>query len=159
MAKKKKAQLNPVARGFATTSQPSKRAIAEAQEAAAIAKSEATAVSTSEPTPEQTSSVTPTGDPSALNESKALDFEEQIWQDMVDRWQNKTDREIARNIQVNLLTSSTALAIDRVVLDHRNRTPPHQVSSSPASHPRFIVATPHPRSSRSRRGGKFEAIE
>lgn len=100
MAKKKKTQLKPVARGFATTSLPSKRAIAEAQEAAAIANSEATAASTAEPTPDQTASVTPTAEPSALTELKELDFEEQTWQDMVDRWQNKTDREIARNIQV-----------------------------------------------------------
>jgi hypothetical protein len=100
MAKKKKTQLKPVARGFATTSQPSKRAIAEAQEAATIAQSETTVASTSETTPDQTSSVTPTGESSAITESKTLDFEEQTWQDMVDRWQNKTDREIARTIQV-----------------------------------------------------------
>jgi len=100
MAKKKKTQLNPVARGFATTSQPSKRAIAEAQEAAAIARREATAASTSEPTPDQTASATPDGEPSVATESKELDVEEQTWQDMVDRWQNKTDREIARTIQV-----------------------------------------------------------
>lgn len=105
MAKKKKSQLKPVARGFATTSQPSKRALAEAQEAAAIAESEAAADSTSappRPTPDQTASVTPTGGPSVATGSDELDFEEQTWQDMVDRWQNKTDRDIARTIQVSL---------------------------------------------------------
>lgn len=158
MAKKKKTQLNPVARGFATTSQPSKRAIAEAQEAAAIAKNEATAASTPEPTPDQTASVTPTGEPSALTESKELDFEEQTCQDMVDRWQNKTDREIARNIQVNHHFKSSS-GTYQVVLDHRNRAPPHQVFSLPTSHPRSIVATPRPRPSRSRRGGKIKIIE
>ena len=100
MAKKKKSQLNPVARGFATTSQPSKRVIAEAQEAAAIAESETAAASTPAPTPDQPANVTQTGDPSVVTDSKELDFEEQTWQDMVDRWQNKTDREITRTIQV-----------------------------------------------------------
>jgi len=114
MAKKKKSQLKPVARGFATTSQPSKRAIAEAQEAAAIAQNEATVASTSEPTPDQTASVSPTGEPSAPTESNELDFEEQTCQDMVDRWQNKTDREIARNIQAIPPTSSPALVLTRL---------------------------------------------
>lgn len=100
MAKKKKSQLKPVARGFATTSQPSKRALAEAQEAAAIAETEAAAAPTPGPTPDQAASVTPTGDPSAVTDSKELDSEEQAWQDMVDRWQNKTDREITRTVQV-----------------------------------------------------------
>jgi ATP-dependent RNA helicase DHX29 len=99
MPKKKKTQLNPVARGFATTSQPSKRAIAEAQEAAAIAENEA-AISTSGTTADRTASLTPNGDPSAVVDSTELDFEEQTWQDMVDRWQNKTDREILRTVQV-----------------------------------------------------------
>ena len=100
MAKKKKSQLKPVARGFATTSQPSKRALAEAREAAAIAESEVATASPPGPTPDQTASATPTGDPSAVTGSNGLDFEEQTYQDMVDRWQNKTDREIARTIQV-----------------------------------------------------------
>jgi ATP-dependent RNA helicase DHX29 len=103
MAKKKKTQPNPVTRGFATTSQPSKRAIAEAKEreAAALAESEAAAASGPPPDPDlQTASVTPNGDPSAVTNSKELDSEEQTWQDMVDRWQDKTDREIARTIKV-----------------------------------------------------------
>ena len=100
MAKKRKTQLNPVARGFATTSQPSKKALAEAQEAAAIAEREAAAASTSGPTPDQTASVAPTNDPSTVAGSKELDFEEQTLQDMADRWQDKTDREIARTVKV-----------------------------------------------------------
>lgn len=100
MAKKKKSQLKPVARGFATTSQPSKRALAEAQEAAAIAESEAAVASTPRPTPDQTTSAIPNGDPSTSTGSNGLDFEEQTCQDMIDRWQNKTDREVARTIQV-----------------------------------------------------------
>jgi ATP-dependent RNA helicase DHX29 len=94
MAKKKKTALKPVARGFATTSVPKK---VEPQD---------------EPEPESTSLVDEvtatsneaqaqdTGTGSALPGTASLTPEDQLLQDLVDKLQEKTEKEIVRALKV-----------------------------------------------------------
>jgi len=94
MGKKKRTQLKPISRGFATTSIPSKKALAETEPA-----------TQEEP-------------PSGPNETNAVDVvsagssdtqpvsgsssnvQEQALQELVDKWQEKTEREVGRTLKV-----------------------------------------------------------
>jgi ATP-dependent RNA helicase DHX29 len=92
MGKKKRTQIKPVARGFATTSMPSKKSVAAAQEKEV----------------EETASAEATGsdrgpaDPNKTTEDKAgnLNEEEMALQSLVDKWQEKTEKEIGRTLKV-----------------------------------------------------------
>ena len=95
MGKKKKTQLKPVARGFATTSVPSKKAVAEAESA-----------TNEEPPPEQGivdegatgSNITQgAANPEVLSRELA---QEQSLQALVDKFQDKTERDIGRTLKV-----------------------------------------------------------
>jgi len=98
MAKKKKSQLKPVARGFATTSVPKKMVENEQEPDDAIAN----------PTPEETndpshsSTVTQVQSDAPKDHSFDLDkVEEQSLQNLVDKYQEKTEKETLRTIKVN----------------------------------------------------------
>lgn len=90
MAKKKKTQLKPVARPFATASVPKKvdpvpEEVQEVQE---------------EP-PILDNNVDGKGDVAVVSdEVKALMEEEQVLQGLVDKLQDKTEKEINRNVKV-----------------------------------------------------------
>jgi ATP-dependent RNA helicase DHX29 len=94
MAKKKKAQLKPVARGFATTSVPSKKALAEAD--AAASETGAQQATNSGATPKSTPSL-PNEATTASNQGDPID---QVLQAIVDKWQDKVERDIARTLKV-----------------------------------------------------------
>lgn len=86
MAKKKKTQLKPVARGFATTSVPKKVVEASVPDEPATPRlppstGTQTPVDTQEPPQE-------TPDPASLHE--------QLLQNVVDKLQDKTEKEISR---------------------------------------------------------------
>jgi ATP-dependent RNA helicase DHX29 len=92
MGKKKKTQLKPVARGFATTSMPSKKSVAAAQEKEV----------------EETISTEAVGDDRGLSGSNktiedkigGLNEEEVALQSLVDKWQEKTEKEVGRTLKV-----------------------------------------------------------
>lgn len=98
MAKKKKSQLKPVARGFATTSVPKK--VVENEQ-----KTDDTADSTAEETPR---SVSPHSSLVAQGQSDAPKdhsfdpdrVEEQSLQNLVDKYQEKTEKDTLRTIKV-----------------------------------------------------------
>lgn len=94
MAKKKKTQLKPVARGFATTSVPKKVTPKEAEEMETPARNKIEESITS------VSGETPGGDTTAsstLHDGLDPDkVEEQALQNLVDKLQEKTEKEIAR---------------------------------------------------------------
>ncbi|KAF8584485.1 P-loop containing nucleoside triphosphate hydrolase protein [Ramaria rubella] len=87
MAKKKKSQLKPVARGFATTSVPKKLAAADELALASDISEELT----------QGPNVGVNGNASASGFS--VDAEEQSLQNIVDKYQEKTEKEITRTIK------------------------------------------------------------
>lgn len=93
MPKKKKTQLKPVNRGFATTSIASKKAVAEEQERKDAAdkapkKNEVSAAS-----------VPPTS-PGRSSSAVALNQEELELRAFSEKWQEKTEREIGRTLKV-----------------------------------------------------------
>ncbi|KAF5375077.1 hypothetical protein D9758_000153 [Tetrapyrgos nigripes] len=93
MAKKKKTQLKPVARGFATTSVPKK--VVEAEEEVPVA---ATAGSGSI---EQNGHGTPPTDKGVAPEvDNPPDPEEESLQSMMDKFQEKVEKEVVRTVKV-----------------------------------------------------------
>ena len=105
MAKKKKTQLKPIARGFATTSQPKKVVPVQEDEEpstpeqnpAVLKESEAPTTST----PERDSP--DAAPPTAVPESKEFDpekAEEQSLQNLVDKLQEKVEKDIRRSVKV-----------------------------------------------------------
>jgi ATP-dependent RNA helicase DHX29 len=96
MAKKKKTQLKPVARGFATTSVPKKATQTEEEiEVGVVTGTEEEGTKTeNDRKPDNVVSV-------LQNEEFDLDkVEEQSLQNLVDRLQEKTEREVSRTIKV-----------------------------------------------------------
>ena len=101
MAKKKKASLKPMARGFATTSVPKKVVPVEEDPDVApsvaggmdeeVAKAEDGSISTS---------ATPASTPS--NEFDPDKVEEQSLQNLVDRFQSTTEKDIVRTVKVQV---------------------------------------------------------
>ncbi|KAG8825621.1 hypothetical protein FRC19_010953 [Serendipita sp. 401] len=98
MGKKKKSQLKPVTRGFATTSVPSKKAIVEAESQAASQTSEADG---SVDTP---GSVSASSQPFEVKNASQDNIDLEL-QALVDKLQDKTEREIGRTLK--------ALEVDR----------------------------------------------
>lgn len=102
MAKKKKAALKPVARGFATTSQP-KKVVPEAELEAVTALGDDT--SKTEPQ-DATSSANGADGRSSGEVAEGLDWEEDskleegIYQGYVERLQEKGDREVTKILKV-----------------------------------------------------------
>ncbi|KZT42570.1 P-loop containing nucleoside triphosphate hydrolase protein [Sistotremastrum suecicum HHB10207 ss-3] len=114
MARKKKTQLKPVVRGFATTSTPSKSATKEESEtvsAPANAENEG-AQSTSD-----------ANQADALNSNApGLSEEDNFLQGLVDKWQDRTEREIARLIKTieydrRLSETLPTVEVDRTLRD------------------------------------------
>ena len=111
MAKKKKTQLKPIARGFATTSLPKK--VVPVQDDEAPSTPEQNAASLNET--EATSSFTPDQDAveaspaTAVPESKEFDpekAEEQSLQNLVDKLQERVEKDIRRSIKVCYIRTS-----------------------------------------------------
>lgn len=97
MAKKKKTQLKPVARGFATTSQP-KKVVPLPEEPEAIP--EANAVDT-EPAPtDSAGATTPVASQDPVDDFDPEKVEEQSLQNLVDKLQEKTEKDIVRTVKV-----------------------------------------------------------
>jgi ATP-dependent RNA helicase DHX29 len=100
MAKKKKTQLKPVARGFATTSVPKKVLPAELNEQMEVGVD----VAETPGVENGTTPVVPSPEhpvPHAGDDEFDLDkVEEQSLQNLVDRLQEKTEKEIVRAVKV-----------------------------------------------------------
>lgn len=109
MAKKKKTQLKPVARGFATTSTPSKSAKEEI---------ETEPVSTEPGVEEAQSGPDANAQGAASAEASGPSEEDNFLQSLVDKWQDKTEREIARLIKVCHIGYECTMRPD-VLLDNR----------------------------------------
>lgn len=102
MAKKKKTQLKPVARGFATTSVPKK--VEPVEEVEQAADPEANDVELqAEVVSSEGQEVPKPADDDEFDFEKA---EEQSLQNLIDQYQEKTEREILRTVKVCLLSSS-----------------------------------------------------
>ena len=106
MAKKKKSQLKPVARGFATTSVPKKPAVTDQQSIPQIAHIPHVAITTlnGDSSGENivTESSVPVTNTQPVNglEYDAEKAEEQFLQNLVDKYQEKTGKEITRTLRV-----------------------------------------------------------
>jgi ATP-dependent RNA helicase DHX29 len=102
MAKKKKTTLKPVARGFATTSVPKK--VVEAVEDIAQEEQASTDVGVSEV---EEGNVEAAAQPAKAAEAEEWDpekVEEQSLQNLIDKLQEKTEKEVVRTVKVNLLS-------------------------------------------------------
>ncbi|KAH7883709.1 P-loop containing nucleoside triphosphate hydrolase protein [Phlebopus sp. FC_14] len=126
MPKKKKTQLKPVARGFATTSVPKR--IAQVEKADRSAEAQEVALAANSTPPENSHSVGSLFAPQAsTHESPQDDFdadqvEEQSLQNLVDKYQEKTEKEISRiikGIEVDRRISRDAalLPVDPALVD------------------------------------------
>jgi ATP-dependent RNA helicase DHX29 len=104
MAKKKKAALKPVARGFATTSVPKKvveqpvEELEPVPEVSATNSEAAVPADVAEPVAQSSQSIVPT-------EFDPDNVEEQSLQNLVDQYQDKTEKEILRTVKVNISVS------------------------------------------------------
>lgn len=98
MGKKRKTQLKPVTRGFATTSVPSKKAIAEAESAT---QDEPELDPTGTSAADENATGQTDAQISAESASRTLELvREQALQGLVDKLQEKTEREIGRTLKV-----------------------------------------------------------
>ena len=98
MGKRKKTQLKPVARGFATTSVPSKKAVAEAESAT---QEEPALNPTGHSAADENATGSTDAQISAESTSHAQEVaQEQVLQGLVDKFQEKTEREIGRTLKV-----------------------------------------------------------
>ncbi len=88
MAKKKKTQLKPVARGFATTSIPKKVVQVEPEPEPAPPTEPIAEASTADPVPGVT-----------------LDAEEQALQDLIEKYQDRTEKDVCRTVKVRAFFS------------------------------------------------------
>ena len=101
MAKKKKTRLGPVVRGFATTSVP-KKVVLEEEVPAGFDSS----TSTGEETNTQISVNQGTGDGTEPAPSEQVDSdktEEKELQTLIDKLQDRTEKEIVRTVKVGFL--------------------------------------------------------
>lgn len=97
MAKKKKTQLKPVARGFATTSQP-KKVVPPPEEPETAPETNPTET---EDTPASSGgAATPVAPQEAVDEFDPEKVEEQSLQNLVDKLQEKTEKDIVRTVKV-----------------------------------------------------------
>jgi len=105
MAKKKKSQLKPVARGFATTSVPKKPVVADVEPASQDGDiSEAPTYAAEGDASGEVNSLkvnVNAGGSTAVHgfEFDPVKAEEQSWQNVVDKHQEKTEKEIIRTIK------------------------------------------------------------
>ena len=97
--KKKKTQLKPVNRGFATTSVPKKVVEPPKEPDTPDVKDEP-----SEGADER--SGTPGADAKAVDASPALSEADQVLQTFIDRFQDKVEKEIVRAVKVSILVAS-----------------------------------------------------
>jgi ATP-dependent RNA helicase DHX29 len=98
MGKRKKTQLKPVARGFATTSVPSKKAVAEAE---SPTQEEPTLNPTNQNVATENARGFTDAQMSLESGSHAQEVaQEKILQGLVDKLQEKTEREIGRTLKV-----------------------------------------------------------
>lgn len=124
MGKKKKTQLKPVARGFATTSVPKKL---DPEEEAAPEDASTPLLDVKDPIQESGPS-RPTDGATTATPAPADDFdpdkaEEQSLQNLVDKFQEKVEKEIVRAVKVriafNLDTSKVMLTTIQLVESER----------------------------------------
>ncbi|TFK57142.1 P-loop containing nucleoside triphosphate hydrolase protein [Heliocybe sulcata] len=118
MAKKKKTQLKPVARGFATTSVPKKKVEEPEEVAPASDVGDANDIETSSKD-EKALSGQPQGIP---NDVKSLGEEDQQLNDLVDRLQDRTEKEITRTVKAidqerRFSNTLSSFELDPVVTD------------------------------------------
>lgn len=99
MAKKKKTQLKPVARGFATTSVPKKVVEVAEDVVAPDADVPSDEVQASGDASQAEGSVAAA--PALVDEFDPDRVEEQSLQNLVDKFQEKTEREISRTIKAS----------------------------------------------------------
>ena len=97
MAKKKRTQLKPIVRGFATTSQP-KKVVPVVEVPEETSQVEQQGIHDPEPDAQKLGSQTP-GQP-LVDEFDPEKVEEQSLQNLVDKLQDKTEKEITRTIKV-----------------------------------------------------------
>jgi ATP-dependent RNA helicase DHX29 len=97
MAKKKKTQLKPVARGFAVTSMPKKTIqVDENQDESSTVASESHNEEKGSPATECSANA---------NERDSVSPEEQALQNLVDTMQEKTEKEISRYVLISVIFS------------------------------------------------------
>ncbi|TFY83774.1 hypothetical protein EWM64_g246 [Hericium alpestre] len=123
MAKKKKTQLKPVARGFATTSQPKKVVPVVEEEAKPDASVPSTVEGAEGGGGEPAEGAVRDQVPAAIDEFDPEKVEEQSLQNLVDKLQDKVEKEVVRtikNIEMDRRHSKTfpSLNLDQDVVDH-----------------------------------------
>ncbi|KIM34405.1 hypothetical protein M408DRAFT_303614 [Serendipita vermifera MAFF 305830] len=111
MGKKKKTQLKPVARGFATTSVPSKKAVTEPESGLPSDQASTSAGDENAENPNN-ASIPPV--PQSLSQELA---QEQFLQGLVDKWQDKTEREIGRTLKALEFDRRMAKSYSQLNLD------------------------------------------
>lgn len=117
MAKKKKTQLKPVARGFATTSVP-KKVVETPPEAE---KSVEVVQDSSLPTAAEISSSAQGSTQAQAQEADSATPETQALQNLVEKFQDRTEREIVRTVKVSgMFQSSNLITIDVSSSDPRS---------------------------------------
>ena len=104
MAKKKKTQLKPVARGFATVSVAKKVVVAEPEPEPESVPSPTEGPTTSDPT---ASSSTPAAQATS-DEFDPEKAEEQSLQNLIDKFQDRVEKEIVRAIKVRAVLDISA---------------------------------------------------
>ena len=124
MAKKKKSQLKPVARGFATQSMPKKVTEVQVVEEQAEHASSASVSNSVDATVLQSSNSQKEAAEQKIT-SDGFDpakVEEQSLQDLVDRYQERTEREVVRTVKVkcSMLKCGRRCSL---LQDYRTRTP------------------------------------
>ncbi|KAJ6503399.1 P-loop containing nucleoside triphosphate hydrolase protein [Mycena vitilis] len=114
MAKKKKTQLKPVARGFATTSVPKKVVLEEKAEVDSL---EGSVVEQEESTIEDGPKGDGVATPAAIDEFDPEKVEEQSLQNLVDSKQDKMTQEISRSVKAIEIDRRYSKTLPRLELD------------------------------------------
>jgi hypothetical protein len=151
MAKKKKTQLKPIARGFATTSVPKKVVVQEPR----LSEPETATPEGSVHDAEQSAEISKVEDHDSTSKDplNALSTEDQFLQSFVERLQDKTEKEIARYFGMYLTVLNDYLyfsgpsrlwymfknmdGANLVVLVNRSRSTVFTNASSPRHRPKF----------------------
>lgn len=114
MAKKKKTQLKPVARGFATQSVPKKVVEIEADPD----PSSSSPTAPPSPAPEEASGAAAGAATSDVRPTEGDQFdatkqaEERALQDLVDNYQDRTEKEVVRTVKVRSTSSQLYVPIE-----------------------------------------------
>ena len=104
--KKKKTQLKPVARGFATTSVPKKVVEPPKEPDTSEAKGDA-----SEPTNGHPPDSTVAGEAPKSQDCPTLSATDQALQNFIDKFQDKVEKEIVRTVKVCIIEAHYCVAV------------------------------------------------